>query len=142
MVETATAGQKCGLFCKLMTHRRALDKIWLRRCAHRVKPATDVHLGVSFTAVVPSSGRFGGFRIPPVHSKLGISTSNHEPGDGVNRHQTTYFTLNSRGDVMTPFRKSVVSPAYFAIKAGLRLGVRIVSSPTCSLFTVPRRCAA
>ena len=24
----------CSLFCKLMTHRRALDKIWLRRCAH------------------------------------------------------------------------------------------------------------
>src|SRR5437879_1194629 len=75
-----------------MTHWRALDKIWLRRCAHPVKPATDVHLGVSFTAVMPSSRRVRGFRIPPVHSKLGISTSNHEPADGVSGHQSTDFT--------------------------------------------------
>jgi len=65
-----------------MTHRRALDKIWLRRCAHRLKPATDVHLGVSFTAVMPSSGRVGGFRVPPVYGEVGISTSNHEPVGG------------------------------------------------------------
>src|SRR6266851_1857614 len=44
-----------------------LRKTWLRRRAHRVKPSTDVYLGVSFSAVVPCSGRVGGFRIPPVH---------------------------------------------------------------------------
>jgi hypothetical protein len=43
--------------------------------------------------------------------------------------------------VMAPFRISVVSDDYFAIEAARRFGVRIVSSPTCSLFAVPRRWA-
>jgi len=71
---------------------QALLETWLRRRAHGVKPATDVHFGMSFTAVMSGSGRAGGFRIPPVHGKLGISTSNHEPVDGVSRHHTTNFT--------------------------------------------------
>ena len=49
--------------------------------------------------------------------------------------------LNSCREVMASFRISVVGHAYFAIEAGRRFGVRIVSSPTCSLFTVPRRWA-
>jgi hypothetical protein len=75
-----------------MTPRQALDKIWLRRCAHRVKPATDVHLGVSFTAVMPGSGRTGGFRIPSVDGEVGISTSNHEPVGGAGGNESTNFT--------------------------------------------------
>jgi hypothetical protein len=71
---------------------RALDKIWLRWCAHRVKPATDVHLGVSFTAVMPGSGSAGGFRIPPVHGEVGISTSNHEPVGATGGNESTNFT--------------------------------------------------
>ena len=82
----------CSLSCKLMAHRRALFEAWLRRSAHRLKPATDVHLGVSFTAVMPSSGRVGGFRIPAVHSKLGIPTSNHKPVDRTDGDQSTDFT--------------------------------------------------
>lgn len=50
------------------------------------------YLGVSFTAVMPGSGRVGGFRIPPMHGKLGISTSNHEPVDGICGHASTDFT--------------------------------------------------
>ena len=49
-------------------------------------------LGMSLTAVMPSSGRVGCIRIPAVHSKLGISTSNHEPVDGISGHQSTDFT--------------------------------------------------
>src|SRR5579863_1063798 len=70
----------------------ALPETWLRRRAHRLEPATDVHLGMSFTAVMPGSGRIGGFRIPPAHSKLGISASNHEPVGGAGGHQSTDFT--------------------------------------------------
>jgi hypothetical protein len=40
-----------------------------------------------------------------------------------------------------PLHISVVFHLRSAIEAGRRLGVRIVSSPTCSLFTVPRRWA-
>jgi hypothetical protein len=32
--------------------------------------------------------------------------------------------------------------AHLAIEAYRRLGVKIVSSPTCSLFALPRRCTA
>src|SRR5258706_9562208 len=70
----------------------ALFETWLRRRAHRIKPATDVYLGVRFTAVMPGSGRVGGFRIPPVHGKLGISTANHEPVVGIGGHESTDFT--------------------------------------------------
>src|SRR5271170_886340 len=41
---------------------------------------------------MPGSGRIGGFRIPPMHGKLGISTSNHEPVDGIRGHESTDFT--------------------------------------------------
>jgi hypothetical protein len=40
---------------------QALHETWLRRCAHRVKPATDVHLGVSLTAIMPGSRCVGCF---------------------------------------------------------------------------------
>jgi len=47
---------------------------------------------VGFTAVVPGSGRVGVFRTPSVHGKIGISTSNHEPVDGIAGNQSTDFT--------------------------------------------------
>ena len=47
---------------------------------------------MSFTAVMPRSGRVGGFRIPPVHGKLGIPASNHEPVGGIAGHNSTDFT--------------------------------------------------
>jgi hypothetical protein len=47
---------------------------------------------MSFTAVVPGSGRVGGFRIPPVHGKIGISASNHKPVDGIGGNESTDFT--------------------------------------------------
>jgi hypothetical protein len=71
---------------------QALCKTWLRRRAGRFEPTTDVHLGMSFTAVVPGSGRIGGFRIPPVDSKIGVSTSNHEPAGGIRSHESTNLT--------------------------------------------------
>src|SRR6267142_6139162 len=72
--------------------RAALGKFWLRRRAHRVKPATDIHLGMSFTAVMSGSSGIGGFRIPPVHGQIGISASNHEPMDGIGSNESTDFT--------------------------------------------------
>jgi len=36
----------------------------------------------------------------------------------------------------------VLGRPHFAIEAGRRFGVKTLSSPTCSLFTVPRRWAA
>jgi hypothetical protein len=47
---------------------------------------------VSFAAVMPGSGRIGGFRIPAVHGEIGISTSNHEPVDGIGGNESTDFT--------------------------------------------------
>jgi len=47
---------------------------------------------MSFTAVMSGAGRLGGFRIPPVHRKIGISTSNHEPVDRVGGYESTDFT--------------------------------------------------
>src|SRR5450759_143587 len=41
---------------------------------------------------MPGSGRVGGFKIPPVNGKFGISTSNHEPVDGISGHESTDFT--------------------------------------------------
>jgi hypothetical protein len=104
--------------------------------ADRVKPATDVHLGVSFTSVMPGSGRAGGFRIPPVHGEVGISTSNHEPVGGTGGNESTNFrpeflqcchALCSVNSVMLTSR----------FGACRRFGVRIVSSPTRSLLPVP-----
>ena len=69
-----------------------LGKTWLRRRAHRFKPATDVYLGMSFTAVVPGSGGVGGLGIPPVHGKIEISASNHKPVDGIGGNESTDFT--------------------------------------------------
>jgi hypothetical protein len=65
---------------------------WLGRRAHGVKPATDVHFGVSFTAVMPGSRRVRRFKIPAMHSQLGISTSNHEPVARITGHESTDFT--------------------------------------------------
>ena len=120
-----------------------LLETWLGRRAHGVKPATDVYLGMSFTAVMPGSGSVGSFRIPPVHGKIGISTSNHEPMDGIGGHQSTDFTpefLQRCHALSSP--TSVVSHTHFEIEDCRRFGVRIVNSPTCSLFTVPRRWGA
>ena len=47
---------------------------------------------MSFTAVIPGSGRVGGFRIPPVHGTIGISASNYEPVDGISGNEYTDFT--------------------------------------------------
>jgi hypothetical protein len=41
---------------------------------------------------MPRSGGIGRFRIPPVHRKLGISTSNHEPVNGNGGNESTDFT--------------------------------------------------
>ena len=41
---------------------------------------------------MPSSGRVGGFKIPPVDGKIGISTSNYEPVDGAGGNESTDFT--------------------------------------------------
>jgi hypothetical protein len=72
--------------------RQALHEAWLRRRADRVKPAADVDLGMSLTAIMPGSRRVGCLRVPPVDSKIGISTSNHEPVDGVGGNESTDFT--------------------------------------------------
>ena len=114
----------------------------LRRCAHGVKPAADVHLGVGFAAVMPGSGRCGSLRIPAVHGKLGISTLNHEPVDGVTCHDSTDFTSEflKRCHGFVPYISGRL--LYFTLEAGCGLGVSTVNSPTCSLFTVPRRWAA
>jgi hypothetical protein len=69
-----------------------LLKTCLRRRAHRLKPATDVYLGMSFPAVMPGSGRAGGFRIPSVHSQIGIATSNDEPMGGIGGDEPTDLT--------------------------------------------------
>jgi hypothetical protein len=41
---------------------------------------------------MPGSRRFGCFRVPPVDGKIGISTSNHKPVDGVGGNESTDFT--------------------------------------------------
>jgi hypothetical protein len=47
---------------------------------------------MSLTAIVPGSRRVGCFRVPPVDSKIGITTSNHEPVNGIRGHEPTDFT--------------------------------------------------
>ena len=47
---------------------------------------------MSLTAIMPGSRRVGSFRVPPVDSKIGISTPNHEPVDGVGGNESTDFT--------------------------------------------------
>jgi hypothetical protein len=83
-----------------------LGKFWLRRRAHRFKPATDVYLGVSFAAVVTGSGRVGSFKIPPVHGEIGISASNYEPVGWIGGNEST--------DLAPEFlhRCHVLTPAY------------------------------
>src|ERR1700674_150800 len=41
---------------------------------------------------MPGSGCVGGFRNPPMHGEIGISTSNHEPVGGIGGHESTAFT--------------------------------------------------
>src|ERR1700694_3428428 len=92
---------------------------------------------------MPCSSRVGGFRIPPVHGKLGLTASNHEPADGMISHESTHFTSEflQRCHALTHIGISVIDHPHFAIEACRRFGVRIVNSPTCSLFTLPLRCA-
>jgi len=47
---------------------------------------------MAFTAVMPGSARVNGFRIPPEHSKIRVSTPNHEPAGGIGSNQSTDFT--------------------------------------------------
>ena len=125
------------------TPGQALHETGLRRRADRVKPAADVHLGMSLTAIMPGSRRVGCFRVPPVDGKIGISTSNHEPVDRIRGNESTDFTSKFLQSCHARrSRLSVLCHLHSAIEAGRRLAVRIVSSPTCSLFTVPRRWAA
>ena len=63
-----------------------------RRGANGLEPAADVHLGVSFAAVMAGVLRVGGFSVPSVHGKRGISTLNHEPASGVTGHKSADFT--------------------------------------------------
>jgi hypothetical protein len=70
----------------------ALGKTWLRRRAHRFEPPADVHLGMSFAAVMPGTGRACAFGIPTVYGKSRVSTSNHEPVGGIRSHDSTDLT--------------------------------------------------
>ena len=47
---------------------------------------------MSFTAVMPGSGRVCAFRVPTVHGKSRVSTSNHEPAGGIRSQQSTDLT--------------------------------------------------
>jgi len=69
-----------------------LGKTWLRWRAHRFEPPADVHLGMSFAAIMPGTGRACAFRIPTVHGKSRVSTSNHEPVGGIRSHDSTDLT--------------------------------------------------
>ena len=80
-----------SFFCGLIPLFWLLET-WLRRRAYGLKPAADVYLGMTLTAVMPCSRRVGGFRIPPVHGKLGIPAPNHEPVGGITGHDSTDFT--------------------------------------------------
>ena len=117
---------------------RKSGETWLWRCAHRIKPATDIHLGMSFTAKMPGSSRVSGFRIPAVYGEIGIPTSNHEPVGRIGRNQSTDFTPEflQGGHGSVP---GIGENAYSEIEACRRSGVRIVISATCSLFTLPLR---
>jgi hypothetical protein len=54
---------------------------------------------------MPGSGGIGGFRIPPMHGKFGIATSNHEPVDGIRGHESTDFTSEflQFGHALSPY---------------------------------------
>ena len=47
---------------------------------------------MSCTAVMPCSGGIGSLGIPSVHGQVRISTSNHEPVNGIARHDSTDLT--------------------------------------------------
>lgn len=121
-----------------MSPRRLLDKLWLRRRAHRFKPATDVHLGVSFTAVMPGSGGAGGFRIPPVHGKVGISTSNYEPVGGARGNESANFTPEF---LQCCHAFCSVDSVILTQRLGLvaKLSATVVSSPTYSVLMASLR---
>ena len=70
----------------------ALFERWFRRGTHRLKPATNVHLGMGFPAVMSSLRRIGGFRVPSVHGKLRLPTSNNEPVNRVTGHNSANLT--------------------------------------------------
>jgi hypothetical protein len=134
-----------GLFAAILRRDRrprtpgqALHETGLRRRADRVKPAADVNLGMSLSAIMAGPRGVGRFRVPPIDGKIGISTSNHEPVDRIRGNESTDFTSKflQRCHARRS-RISVLCHLHSAIEAGRRFGVRIVSSPTCSLFTVP-----
>ena len=59
--QSSRTGPQSLAIAELRIAGQALHETWLRRCAHRVKPATDVHLGVSLTAIMPGSRCVGLF---------------------------------------------------------------------------------
>ena len=79
----------------------------------------------------------------PVNGKFGISTSNHEPVDGISGHESTDFTPEFLPccHALSSVYPSLVA-LHFTIEDCRRFGVSTVNSPTCSFFTAPRRWAA
>jgi hypothetical protein len=61
-------------------------------CWGWVKSGGGSFLPSAQATVMLCSGRVGSFGIPPVHGQFGISTSNHEPVDGVCGNESTDFT--------------------------------------------------
>jgi hypothetical protein len=120
----------------------ALLETWLRRGAHGVKPAADVHLGVGFVTGMLGSGCCGSFRLSSAHGKLGVSTSHYKPVDGITGRDSTNFTSEFPQRCHGFIAYVSAGRRYFAAEACRGHGVSTVNSPTCSLFTVPRRWAA
>ena len=60
-------------------------------------------LYTSFTAVMPGTDRVCAVRIPTVHGKIGVSTSNHEPAGRIRSQESTTSHLNSCSVVMAQF---------------------------------------
>src|ERR1700751_3385426 len=60
---------------------------------HRIEPAADEHLGVSFAAEVPGCGAAGRFQIPLVHRDLHVSALDHKPVDRIGSHDPADFAL-------------------------------------------------
>src|ERR1700675_4055699 len=98
---------------------------------------------MGFAAVMPGTGRCGSLGTPSVHSKLGIPTSNHEPVHGCIGHDSTDFTSEFllRCHLRSVCQWSGAGRPYSAGEVCRELDVSTVNSPTCSLFTVPRRWA-
>ena len=71
---------------------RCLYIIRFRRGTHRVEPATDVHLGVAFSAEVACFSRTGSLSVPSKNRELRISALNHKPVNGIAGHRPADLT--------------------------------------------------